>query len=152
MTGLALPLCDLPSVLIDTPEVRSRVYDRHGLAEVRFLWQHGPTVLPVRWCGSVRLFRWGSQRRRGTALPYGGWVSEDRVGAGVFHAPEAVVIPAAFGHEAGVWFGINEGVHGVLVDDGTGPAVYMLIRPATNYYRNLTQQTALMPVLVNQVI
>ena len=152
MTGLALPLCDLPSALHDAPEVRARVYDRHGLAEVRFLWQHGPTVLPVRWCGSVRLFRWGSQRRSGTRLPYGGWVSEDRIKAGVFHAPEAVVVPAHLGYEAGVWFGINEGVHGVLVEDRDGPAVFVVMRPATNYYRNLTQQAATMPALVNQVI
>lgn len=152
MTGLALPLCDLPSRLHDAAEVRDRVYDRHGLTEVRFHWQHGAPVLPVRWCGSVRLFRWGSRRRGGTPLPYGGWVSEDRVRAGVFFRPEAVVIPAAFGYEAGVWFGINEGVHGVLVGDRDGPAVFVVMRPATNYYRNLTQQSALMPALVNQVI
>jgi len=152
MTGLSLPLCDLPSALHAVPEARTRLYDRHGLTEVRFLWQHGPTLLPVRWCGSVRLFCWGCQKRTGTALPYGGWVSEDRVRAGVFHAPEAVVIPAHVGYEAGVWFGINEGVRGVLVEERGEPVVFMLMTTATNYYRNLTQQTATMPVLVNQVI
>jgi hypothetical protein len=152
MTGLALSLSDLPSVLIESAEITPRVYDRHGKPEVRFLWQHGRPILPVRWCGSVRLFPWGSQKRRGTALPYGGWVSEDRVRAGVFHSPEPVVIPATFGYEAGVWFGIDEGVTGVVVQDGTGPVVYMLMRPSSNYYRNMTRQTPMMPVLVGQVI
>lgn len=152
MTGLALPLCDLPFALTETPEVRARMYDRHGKLEVRFLWQHGPTLLPVRWFGSVQLFRWGSQKRRGTALPYGGWVSEDRVRAGIFHQPEPVVIPASFGYEAGVWFAINEGVQGVIVQDGCGPTVYMLMQPASNYYKNMTQQTPMMPVLIGQLI
>jgi hypothetical protein len=74
------------------------------------------------------------------------------VGAGVFRAPEPVVIPASFGYEAGVWFAINEGVKGVLVQDGTGPVVYMLMTRSSNYYRNMTQQTPTMPVLVGQVI
>jgi hypothetical protein len=81
-------------------------------------------------------------------------VSEDQVSAGAFAAarPEPVVIPASLGHDAGMWFVIDRGVRGVVVRDGTGPAVYVLTRPATNYYRNMTQQAPMMPVLVGQVI
>lgn len=151
MTGIALPLHELPAALLNDSEVQRRVYVRAGHEEVRFLWEPGPTLLPVRMFGSVGLIRWGSQKRHGSALPYGGWVGEDRVEAGCFYAPEPVVIPAMLGHEGGVWFVINEGVRGVLLN-APGPVVYMLMRRSTNYYRNMTQQTAMMPVLVNQVI
>jgi hypothetical protein len=154
MTGIALPLSDLPSALHDIPEVRLRRYDRQGRPEVRFHWWHEPALLPVRWCGQVRLLRWGSKQRKGTQLPFGGWVGEDRIGAGVFAAaaPEQVVIPAALGHDAGVWYVIDQGVRGVVVEDRGGPVVYVVTRPSTNYYRNMTQQAPMMPVLVGQVI
>jgi hypothetical protein len=56
------------------------------------------------------------------------------------------------GHDAGMWFVIDQGVRGVVVHDAAGPVVYVLTRPSTNYYRNLAQQAAVMPVLVGQVI
>jgi hypothetical protein len=154
MTGIALPLYDLPAALLDAPEVRARIHVREGREEVQFHWWQTPPVLPVRSCGGVRLVRWGSKQRTGTPLPYGGWVAEDQLLAGVLAAarPEPGVIPAALGHDAGMWFVIDRGVRGVVVCDRAGPAVYVLTRPATNYYRNMTQQTAVMPVLVGQVI
>jgi hypothetical protein len=154
MTGIALPLYDLPAVLLDAPEVKARLHRREGREEVQFHWWHQPPLLPVRLYGGIRLVRWGSKLRRGTRLPIGGWVSEDQLSAGVFAAsdPEPVVIPAALGHDAGMWFVIDMGVRGVVVRDAAGPVVYVLTRPSTNYYRNMTQQTAMMPVLIAQVI
>lgn len=154
MTGIALPLYELPAALLDTFEVRDRIHLREERKEVQFHWWHDPPVLPVRLCGQIRLVRWGSKQRRATRLPFGGWVSEDQLTAGAFAAarPEPVVIPAALGHDAGMWYVIDQGVRGVLVRDGAGPVVYVLTRPATNYYRNMTQQTAVSPVLVGQVI
>jgi hypothetical protein len=154
VTGIALPLYELPSALLDLPTVKDRVHERHGRPEVQFHWWHQPTLLPVRLYGKIQLLRWGSKARRGTPLPPGGWVSEDRVRAGVFagSAPEPVVIPAVLGHDKGTWFVIDEGVRGVAVRDAAGPVVYVLMRPASNYYRNMTQQTPTMPVLVGQVI
>jgi hypothetical protein len=154
MTGIALPLYDLPASLLDTHAVQARRYVREGREEVQFHWWQQPPLLPVRLCGEVRLVRWGSKQRRATRLPFGGWVSEDQLSAGAFAAarPEPVVIPAALGHDAGMWFVIDRGVRGVVVRDGTGPVVYVLTKPSTNYYRNMTQQTAMMPVLVGQVI
>jgi len=154
MTGIALPLYELPTDLLAAPGVRARVHERHGQPELQFHWWQTPTVLPVRLFGRVQLVRWGSKARSGTPLPYGGWVREDRLAAGVFagSTPEPVVIPAVLGHDRGTWFVIDEGVRGVVVRDQAGPVVYMLMRPSSNYYRNMTQQTPTMPVLVGQVI
>ena len=77
MTGIALPLYDLPAAILDTPDVRTRIHIREGREEVQFHWWQTPAVLPVRFCGGVRLVRWGSRQRAGTPLPYGGWVAED---------------------------------------------------------------------------
>lgn len=147
MTGLALPISELPTALLDA--LTDRKYVRAGEEEVQFHWWQTPTVLPVRWEGRVVLLPWGSKRRK-DSLPFGGWVSE--AAAGAFAAPEPVVIPAALGQHAGTWFLIAEGVRGIVVAARTGPVVYMLMRPATNYYRNMTEQQPMMPVLVNQAI
>jgi hypothetical protein len=39
-----------------------------------------------------------------------------------------------------------------VIGSRAGPVAYVLTRPATNYYRNMTQQSPTMPVLVDQVI
>jgi hypothetical protein len=154
MTGLALPPYDLPAALLDSPEIRDRLHDRHGQPEVQFHWWHQPALLPVRLYGRIQLVTWGCKLRKGTPLPFGGWVSEDQLKAGVFAAarPESVVIPACLGHDKGTWFVIDEGVRGVAVRGPGGPVVYVLVRPASNYYRNMTQQSPMMPILVGQVI
>lgn len=58
MTGIALPLYDLPASLLDTPAVQVRRYVREGREEVQFHWWQTPTFLPVRWCGRIQLVRW----------------------------------------------------------------------------------------------
>ena len=45
-TGIALPLEDLPTAVLDRHRLRERVYDRAGVPELRFLWLHEPTLLP----------------------------------------------------------------------------------------------------------
>lgn len=66
---------------------------------------------------------------------------------------EEVVIPANYGFQRGTWFLIAEGVRGVLVPECPGgPVVYLLVEPASNYYRNMTGQSALMPLFINQVM
>ena len=151
--GIAIPLYDLPAALHAMPSVVSRLHRRGELEEVQFHWWNSPALLPVRWDGRIQLLRWGSKSRR-SRLPMGGWIAEDDVAEGHFagSSPEAVVIPAVLGCEAGMWFVIDTGIRGVVIHDGAGPVVYMLTRPSTNYYRNMAQQTATMPVLVGQVI
>ncbi len=152
-TGIALPLHDLPASLCETRAVTDRLYKREGLEEVQFHWWQNPTVLPIQWEGSVHLARWGSKDRRGK-LPLGGWVSQKGIDAGAFSGsePETVVIPASLGYQAGTWFLISQGIRGVLIHTPAGPVVYMLTVPSTNYFRNMTEQSPMMPVLVGQVI
>ena len=130
-----------------------RMYIREGREEFQFHWWQTPTVLPVRRDGRLEILPWGSKRRRGP-LPYGGWVSESHVREGLFAGsnPEEVVIPANLGQQKGTWFLIHEGIRGVVVETRFGPVVYMLTVAATNYYKNMAEQSPVMPVFVNQVI
>ena len=48
-TGIALPLCELPTALLEDPALTPRIYDRSGHQEVQFHWWQSPTFLPVRW-------------------------------------------------------------------------------------------------------
>ena len=152
MTGIALVLSEIPESLIESHGLAERVYDRGGQREVQFHWWQEPTVLPVRWDGRLQVVRWGSKSRRGR-LPYGGCVSAEQLEAGLPCGAEAVVVPANLGHHKGTWFVITAGVRGVVLPDVPGgPVVYLLVEPSTNYYRNMTEQSPLMPVLVDQVI
>ncbi len=148
-TGLALPLSELPATLLDTPAIEQRRYVREGREEVQFHWWQVPTILPVQWEGQLRLLPWGTRDRRGT-LPVGGWIHISSIHE--WSSPERVVIPAVLGFHAGTWFLISTGVAGVVLQSRDGPVVYMLTRPATNYYRNMTEQQGWMPALVDQVI
>ena len=63
------------------------------------------------------------------------------------------MIPANYGFQRGTWFLIEEGVRGVLLPEtAAGPVAYLLVEPSTNYYRNMTGQSPMMPVFVNQTI
>jgi hypothetical protein len=152
-TAIALPASELPVDLVRRHRLTERAYVREGREEFQFHWWQVPTVLPVRWEGQLELLPWGSKLRR-SPLPYGGWLAEDLVAAGLVAGarPEAAVIPANLGLQKGTWFLIVEGISGVVIDTRAGPVVYMLTRPATNYYRNMTEQSEMMPVFVNQVI
>jgi hypothetical protein len=148
MTGLALITSELPVHLL--ADVADRIHDRGGRTEVRFDWWHEPALLPVRWDGALRLAKWGSKDRRGR-VPQGSALTAEQ--AGILSPTEEVVIPATCGFHRGTWFLIEEGVRGVLLPECPGgPVVYMLVEPASNYFRNMTGQSAMMPVFVNQVI
>jgi len=152
--GIALAVSELPVELVRRHRLAERVYARaEGREEFRFLWWQVPTLLPVLRDGALELLPWGSKLRR-SPLPYGGWVSREHLAAGLFaHAdPRPVVIPANFGYQKGTWFLVVEGIRGVVIESRGGPVVYMLTEPASNYYRNMTEQSPTMPLFVNQVI
>lgn len=152
MTAIALIASELPLNLLEV--VEDRIHDRAGCREVRFDWWREPCLLPVRWDGSLRLVSWGSKVRR-SRLPQGYAVSRAQVESGLFAnaGPEEVTIPASFGYHRGTWFLIEEGVRGVLLAAVPGgPVVYLLVEPASNYYRNMTGQSPLMPVFLHQTI
>lgn len=147
MTGIALIASELPVAMLEP--VIDRLHDRGGCPEVRFENWHDPPLLPVRWDGALRLMRWGSHDRR-SPLPHGGLMTRQQMDAGMLADVDEVVIPANYGYQRGVWFLIEEGVRGVVVPKAG--VVYVLMEAASNYYRNMTGQSVLMPALINQVI
>jgi hypothetical protein len=153
-TGVALVRGEIPSDLFEEFDLRERVHERGGgEPEVRFLWRHPAPLLPVIVGGQLRLVRWGCRERRGR-LPPTGWTWQATVEAGGWNALDAepVDIPANFGLEKGVWFGVREGARGLLVRDEAGqPCVYMICAPATRYYRVMTRSER-MPLLMDQTI
>ncbi len=147
-TAIALIANELPLDLAD--RLAGRMHSREGRVEYQFHWWQTPTVLPVRWDGKLELMQWGSKARRGP-LPCGGWISEDHASS-IFAHPAEVVIPANLGFQKGTWFLILEGIKGAVIQTKNGPVVYMLTTSSTNYYRNMTEQSPAMPVLINQTI
>jgi hypothetical protein len=152
-TAIALSISELPVELAHRHRLKERVHAREGHQEFQFHWWQTPTFLPVRWDGRLEMLPWGSKMRRGP-LPYGGWVSEENIKEGVFAGsnPEEVVIPANLGFQKGTWYLIVEGIRGLVIQTRGGPMVYMLTEPASNYYRNMTEQSPTMPIFINQVI
>jgi hypothetical protein len=151
--AIAVVKSELPQALVAQHRLAERVYARAGREEYQFHWWQAPTVLPVQREGKLELLQWGSKSRRGP-LPYGGWISRADIGTGLLAnaCPQEVVIPANLGLQKGTWFVINQGIHGVAILVRGRPIVYMLMEPSTNYFRNMTEQTAMMPVFVDQVI
>ncbi len=152
-TAIALTASELPLDLVNRHRLAERLHTREERKEFQFHWWQTPTFLPVRWDGRLEILPWGSKLRRGP-LPYGGWVSEEHVRDGLFSGavPDEVVIPANLGFQKGTWFLILEGIKGVVIETRGGPVVYMLTTPASNYYRNMTEQSPTMPIFINQVI
>ena len=153
-TGIALPVSELPMSILERRGLSERIYDRSGQREVRFFWRHSPTLLPAIINGRLRIATWGSKNRRGI-LPHGGWIPRDQLEFGIFEQlnAESVMIPAIYGHDKGTWFLISQGIHGVAIRDANDePVVYMLTDKATNYYRNMTEHSPMMPVLIEQTI
>src|SRR5690349_17337183 len=152
-TAIALSTTELPLALMRQNRLTERIHSREGHEEFQFHWYATPTVLPVWFDGTLEVLPWGSKLRRGP-LPYGGCLSVEEIKAGAIAGsrPEQVVIPANLAFQNGVWFVVNEGIQGVTIETRGGRVVYMLTEPASNYYRNMTEQSPMMPVFVNQVI
>jgi hypothetical protein len=154
MTGIALTLSEIPIDLIETHNLRRRVHDRGGESEVRFLWRHHPCVLPVWSEGQLIIARWGCRRGETKVLPITGWAWLATLESGGFSAwePEPVEIPATFALDRGIWYGVREGIRGLLVKDESGAAVvYALCQPASRYYEVMTRSER-MPVLIGETI
>jgi len=65
---------------------------------------------------------------------------------------EPVEIPATLLLDGTLWYGVRQGVQGLLARDEQGrPHVYMLCEPATYYYRVMTRSRR-MPVLIGERI
>lgn len=134
----------------------AQVYSQEQLAEAHasgqilsVFWQARP-VLPALLDGELRLFDWGN-RDNTLKLPKTGWVRIESLEAGKWDylRPRAVIIPVFQGLEKKVWFGIDQGLRGYLVQRGDLARVYMLTLPPTEEYQALTGHNR-MPALIDQ--
>lgn len=119
-----------------------------GVVESLF-WQARP-VLPAQLGDDLRLYDWGN-RDNTVQLPKTGWVRIESLAAGKWRhlRPREVVIPAFQGVEKKIWFGIDHGLRGFLVQRDGIERVYMLTLPPTPEYRALTGHDR-MPALIGQ--
>ncbi len=152
--GVALSYSAVPTELIERHGLRARVHERGGEPEIQFLLGDGDRVLPAWLDGRLQIVRWGNRRGQSATLPYTAWTWQATVEAGRWGewGAQPVVIPATMGLDRGVWYQVREGVRGVVVRDERGqPAVYVLVEPASHYYRVMTRSEC-MPVLIGERI
>ena len=144
MDGIALAYSEVPMELID----HRLIYERGGERELRFLRRSNCPLLPVWHCGQLRFVPWGSRSGR---LPKSGLTWQRTLDAGGWtpYGAELVEIRASLGLDGGIWFRIRQGVRGLLVETPHEIAAYVLIEPASYYYRVMTRQER-MPVLVGE--
>jgi hypothetical protein len=153
-TGIALAWNELPTELTVRLNLRRRIHERGGEAEVRFLFEDLEPLLPIWRDYQLEIACWGNHRGRSKILPRTGWVWREELESGVWKNTDAakVVVPATLGLEKGVWFRIRQGIHALIVsDEHKIPHVYMLCDEPTHYYRVMTRSDR-MPLLVEEHI
>ena len=150
MDGIALPCCEVPLALIEQHGLQRLAHERGGEREFRFLRRVRQPLLPVWHAGQLRIVPWGCWRG---PLPRVGltWQQSVEEGAWANYAVERIEIPAVLGLQNGVWFRIRRGVQGVLVESGNLLAAYVIVEPASYYYRTMTRSVQ-MPVLIGERI
>ena len=148
MDGLALAQSDIPVELLE--QLRPRVHERGGELEVQFMRSAKRPLLPVWHCGQLRLVAWGSKSGR---LPKSGLTWQRTIDAGGWqpYGAEPVEIPASLGLDGGVWYRIRQGIRGLIVETPSETAVYVIVEPASHYYRVMTRRER-MPVLIGERI
>jgi hypothetical protein len=153
-TGVALSVQEFPSAVLELPTIRRRFYGESEQQEVRFWSNDAWPCLAVQHEGQFRLARWGNRRARGSPLPGPGWVWKQDLANALWTHIEThpVTILANAGFDGGVWYRVRQGIEGLLVFDEKGkPVVYMLVEPATHYFRTMTRSSR-MPALRGEVI
>lgn len=105
-----------------------------------FFWSKRP-VLPVEVDGKVELKDWGN-RSKEVNLPKTGWAKGESIDEGkwAYLNPKFVKIPADKGYEKGVWFEpASGGFKGVEVNRNGEDRVYVMTKPASKEYQELTK-------------
>ena len=134
LTGIAIPLSEIPPDLIVPHNLGLRVHVRNGKLKVQFLFRHGERLLPFIQDGQLRIARWGNRRGESQHLPCSGWTWRTSVEAGRWAHCEAaeVVVPATWGLDKGIWYRIVRGVLALLIADEAGRLrVYPVVEPAS---------------------
>jgi hypothetical protein len=62
-----------------------------------------------------------------------------------------VVIPEIAAFDRGVWYRVRQGVRGLLAEYAGARAVYVVVEPASYYYKIMTRSDR-MPVLIGERI
>jgi hypothetical protein len=150
MDGLAIPYSALPLALVEEHCLQTLVHERGGEREFQFLRRARQPLLPVWQSGQLRIVPWGC---RSSKLPRNGltWLRTVEEGAWANQAVERVEIPASLGLQNGVWYRIRAGIQGLLVEAHGLTAAYMIVEPASYYYRIMTRCEQ-MPVLLGEKI
>jgi hypothetical protein len=152
MDGLAIPYSEIPQELLEQQQQRlqSCLHERGGEREFQFLRRVRQPILPVWQAGQLRILPWGCQSR---VLPRSGltWLRTVEEGAWGNHAVERVEIPASLGLQNGVWYRIRRGVQGLVVEAQGIVATYVIVEPASYYYRIMTRCEQ-MPLLLGEKI
>lgn len=104
-----------------------------------FFWDKTP-VMPVKDENKEKLVEWGN-RDEENKLPQTGWAKQESIDKGRWKwlHPKNVDIPAESGYEKKVWFGLPDGLKGLLVNDKEGhERVYMITKEASKKYKDKT--------------
>ncbi|MBU2214082.1 hypothetical protein KKC44_02255 [Patescibacteria group bacterium] len=115
---------------------------------IQFHFRDRKPLLPAFRNSALDLYPWGNRDDKELRLPRTGWcrLESSEQGKWDYLKPEPVEIPAIMGLEKGVWFEIDKGIKGILVNDETeAPHVYMLTQSASPEYIELTKHER-MPV------
>ena len=150
MDGIALAYSALPVELIELHQLSKLIHDRGGELELWFLKNVPHPILPVYHDGQYRIVAWGSHTGQ---LPRSGVTWKETVESGRWSTSEAVQveIPATLGLHNGIWFPINRGAQGVLVETPHETAVFVIVKQSSYYYRIMTRRT-FAPILIDQEI
>src|SRR4051812_28134230 len=125
LSGVALAKSELPVELVEAHGLARRVHERGGEAELQFLLADQERLLPVWLDGRLQVVRWGNRRGQSKGLPLTAWTKLETVASGYWSTAgaEEVVIPARLALDRGVWFGVREGLRGIVVRDEGGRLV-----------------------------
>jgi len=148
MDGIALSYADVPLELIKEFDLSRLIYERGGEKELRFFRQTKHAMLPIRHDGQVEIVSWGCRTKK---LPNTGYTWLKTLEAGEWVNAEEVTILATAGIRNGIWFPIRSGIRGLLAEVDGDRAVYMLVEPATYYFKIMTRSDR-MPVLIGERI
>ncbi|HVW66722.1 MAG TPA: hypothetical protein VHA78_03230 [Candidatus Peribacteraceae bacterium] len=141
--GLAVERRAIPDELVEKYHLHDRLVTRgDGPPEIQFHFRAKVPLLPVQHANQFDIFLWGNRDDKKSKLPRTGWCKIESLEAGKWKYlhPVEVEIPCSYGLEKGVWFQVQEGFKGIMVNDEKGiPHVYMLTQPASHYYEVMTR-------------
>jgi len=139
--GIAFKISKIPKAELDKFYSELEIVDQIKKDQAQsYFWSKRP-VLPIEDSNrNIKLYDWGN-RSEEVKLPKTGWAKQESIEQGWWqqYKPKFVTIPAEKGYEKGVWFDLSgRGFEGIAVKDKKDERVYMITKPASQEYKNLT--------------